>query len=171
MRGSTMRTYVALALILLVSPSVVRAQMACPQGVTPGSQQCLPSNTGGANAAPAPRQPRWKLTWGAFASDNAASVIGTSTGQPNKRSANRAALDKCSSMGGRNCVVTLSYENQCAVIADPVDGSKQPRFGSHVGGPTIEDASRTALNSCYEKNGRSECEIIYSNCTRPVLVN
>lgn len=160
-----------LGLVSIASPLTALAQMACPQGVTPGSQQCLPSKSGAVNVAPAPRQLRWKLTWGAFALDNEAAVIGTSTGEFSKRSAVRTAMDKCAASGGRECIITLTYKNQCAVIADHIDRDKQPRFGSHAGGPTIEDASRTALDSCYEKNGRSRCEIIYSNCTRPVLVN
>lgn len=166
-----MKNPIFLGLILIASPLGVLAQMACPQGVTPGSQQCLPDSPGAATVAPAPRQPRWKLTWGAFALDDGAAVVGTSTGEFSKRSAVRTAMNKCIASGGKNCAITLTYENQCAVIADPIDREKQPRFGSHVGGPTIEDASKIALNNCYKKNGQSECEIIYSNCTRPVLVN
>ncbi|WP_157074313.1 DUF4189 domain-containing protein, partial [Pseudoxanthomonas mexicana] len=125
---------------------------------------------GGGSPTPA-RQPRWKLTWGAFASDDAAAVVGTSSGEYGSRSARSAAMKKCSGMGGNNCAVTLVYQNQCAVIADPIDRDIQPRFGSDVSGPTIEEASKLALDSCYKKNGGRRCEVIYSNCTRPVLVN
>lgn len=165
-----MKTTILASIMLACMPIMLNAQTACPQGVTPGSQQCLPTGQGAAPAVTPTRQPRWKLTWGAFASDEAAAVIGTSSGEYSSRSARRAAMRKCSKMGGKNCVITLVYENQCAVIADPVDRDIQPRFGSDVSGPTIEEASRLALDSCYEKNGKRECEIIYSNCTRPVLV-
>ncbi len=127
------------------------AQTACPQGVTPGSQQCLPTNQGATSAPTPARQPRWKLTWGVFASDDAAAVVGTSSGEYSSRSARSAAMKKCSGMGGNNCAVTLVYQNQCAVIADPIDRDIQPRFGSDVSGPTIEEASKLALDSCYKK--------------------
>lgn len=166
-----MRSAIIVSVMLACMPATLKGQTACPQGVTPGSQQCLPTNQG-APSAPAPaRQPRWKLTWGAFASDNAAAVVGTSSGEYSSRSARSAAMRKCSGMGGKNCAVTLVYQNQCAVIADPIDRDIQPRFGSDVSGPTIEEASKLALDSCYKKNGGRRCEVIYSNCTRPVLVD
>lgn len=158
--------YPLMFLSLLAPSSGARAQMACPQGVMPGSSQCLPT---GGTVAPPSRAPRWKLTWGALASDDAAAVVGTSSGEYSSRSARSAAMKKCSGMGGKNCAVTLVYQNQCAVIADPIDRDIQPRFGSDVSGPTIEEASKLALDSCYKKNGGRRCEVIYSNCTRPVL--
>lgn len=74
-------------------------------------------------------------------------------------------------MGGRNCKVTLTYEHQCAVIADPVEDGFYPRYGTEMGSATIEIASERALERCSEKNNGRECKIIYSNCTSPVLVH
>lgn len=170
-RELKMKITIIASIMLACMPTMVNAQTACPQGVTPGSQQCLPTVQGTAPAPSPARQPRWKLTWGAFASDDAVAVIGTSSGEHSSRSARSAAMRKCSKMGGKNCEVTLVYQNQCAVIADPIDRDTQPRFGSDVSGPTIEEASKLALDNCYKRNGGRRCEIIYSNCTRPVLVN
>lgn len=170
-RELKMKITIIASIMLACMPTMVNAQTACPQGVTPGSQQCLPTVQGTAPAPSPARQPRWKLTWGAFASDDAVAVIGTSSGEHSSRSARSAAMRKCSKMGGKNCEVTLVYQNQCAVIADPIDRDTQPRFGSDVSGPTIEEATKLALDNCYQRNGGRRCEIIYSNCTRPVLVN
>ena len=170
-RELKMKITIIASIMLACMPTMLNAQTACPQGVTPGSQQCLPTGQGTAPAPSPARQPRWKLTWGAFASDDAVAVIGTSSGEHSSRSARSAAMRKCSKMGGKNCEVTLVYQNQCAVIADPIDRDTQPRFGSDVSGPTIEEASKLALDSCHKRNGGRRCEIIYSNCTRPVLVN
>ena len=166
-----MKSLTIASIMLACMPTMLKAQTACPQGVTPGSQQCLPTSQGTAPGSIPARQPRWKLTWGALASDDAVAVVGTSSGEYSSRSARSAEMRKCSKMGGKNCVVTLVYQNQCAVIADPVDRDLQPRFGSDVSAPTIEEASKLALDRCYKRNGGRSCEIIYSNCTRPVLVN
>lgn len=166
-----MKNAIIVSIMLACMPATLKSQTACPQGVTPGSQQCLPTNQGSTSTPIPARQPRWKLTWGALASDDAVAVVGTSSGEYSSRAARNAAMRKCAGMGGRNCEVTLVYQNQCAVIADPIDRDIQPRFGSDVSGRTIEEASKLALDRCYEKNGGRRCEVIYSNCTRPVLVD
>lgn len=79
-------------------------------------------------------------------------------------------MAKCESMGGRECKITLAYENQCAVIAEPVEdlASFKPM---HFRGPTVEVASSSALKECALVNQGHACKVIYSNCTRPVLTN
>jgi hypothetical protein len=165
-----------LALSLLLGPAGLAMAQSCPSGIpSAGNPMCLPPGAAGSpynssSAPPATPSMRWKKTWGAFASDDAAAVVGTSVGQFTRRAARREALAKCASMGGKDCKVTLIYENQCAVIADPVEENIQPRFGAEVGGPTVEAASQRALQICAEKNNGHACEIIHSDCTPPVLV-
>lgn len=161
-------TFVAMLTLNAVALTA-NAQTACPQGVTPGSSQCLPTGSG-ATQAPSPPPPRWKTTWGAFASDAEVAVTGTSSDQPSRRAAGKAAMAKCQSMGGQDCKITLVYENQCAVIAEPVAnlGSFRPM---HSRGPTVDVASSIALRECASTNQGHACKVIYSNCTRPVLVH
>lgn len=163
--------------LLLSSYSVAYAQ--CPSGIpSAGNPLCLPPGAPGSpyggNSSPLPPavgpKARWRLTWGAFASDDANAVIGTSTDQFSERAARRKAMAKCASMGGTNCIVTFTYQHQCAVIADPIEEGFHRRYGADAGGPTIEIASEHALKTCSEKNDGRECKIIYSNCTSPVLV-
>lgn len=143
------------------------AQIACPQGVTPGSSQCLPS---GGGAAPSPAPPRWRLTWGAMAEDGTAGYVGTSTGQFSRRSARQEAMRKCEGMGGRNCKPIFDYKNNCAVVVEPVQFVPGSSIAIYRDGSTVEDASGVALTNCRQKNGR-ECKVNYSNCSHPVLVN
>lgn len=157
-----------LLFLLLGGASAANAQTACPQGVAPGSPACGPSG-GGWLPPPPPSMPRqrWKLTWGAFASDDAQSVIGTSTGQFSRRAASKAAMAKCAALGGRNCKVTLTYENQCAVVAETVE-DLQPIASVQGSGPSVEEASRPVLEACARDNNGHKCKIVYSNCTAPV---
>ena len=143
------------------------AQTACPQGVTPGSSQCLPTSTG-ATSAPQPRRARWVKTWGAMAEDSLSSKVGTSTGEYSRRAAQRAAVRKCESMGGKGCKAVFSYENTCAVIAEPVELLGK-MVGFYQDAPTIEEAKRLVLPICRDGNGGRECRVIYSNCTAPIL--
>lgn len=145
------------------------AQMACPQGVTPGSSQCLPTGAGATSGPPPPRA-RWIQTWGAMAEDSLSSKVGTSTGESSRRAAQKAAVRKCESMGGRGCKAVFSYRNTCAVIAEPTE-LLQMMVGHYQDAPTIEEASRLVLPRCREGNGGHECRIIYSNCTAPILRN
>lgn len=162
-------TAIALFAFLNIVVVTAYAQTACPQGVTPGSSQCLPTGSA-ATQAPSPPPPKWRTTWGAFASDAEVAVTGTSSDQPSRRAASNAAMAKCESMGGKQCRITLAYENQCAVIAEPVKDLASLR-PMHSRGPTIVAASNSALRECALVNQGNACKIIYSNCTRPVLVN
>lgn len=163
-----MKSREVLLFLLLGGASAANAQTACPQGVAPGSPACGPS--GGGWVAPpssAPTQ-RWKLTWGAFASGAAQSVIGTSTGQLSRRAASKAAMARCASLGGRNCKVTLTYENRCAVVAETVE-DLQLIASVQGSGPSVEEAGRPALEACARDNNGHKCKIVYFNCTAPVL--
>ena len=150
---------------LVIGLASAHAQMACPQGVTPGSAQCLPTGPG-SQAAPPP--PRWRLTWGAMAEDESTGNVGTSTGQLSRRSARAEALRKCKSMGGLNCKPVFDYKNNCAVVVEPVQFLQGSSIAIYRDGSTIEDAAGIALETCSQRNGR-ECKVNYSNCTRPLL--
>jgi len=143
------------------------AQMACPQGVTPGSSQCLPSGGGGAAPPPAPR---WRLTWGAMVEDTVTGYVGTSTGQFSRRAARQVAMRKCVGMGGMNCKPIFDYKNNCAVVVEPVEFIHGSSIAVYRDGSSVEDASGVALAYCKQQNGR-ECKVNYANCTSPVLVN
>ncbi|PZQ28043.1 DUF4189 domain-containing protein [Pseudoxanthomonas japonensis] len=160
--------YITLFFLLgIFSVGGASAQTACPQGVTPGSSQCLPTGTGATSAPPPPRA-RWIKTWGAMAEDSLSSKVGTSTGEFSRRAAQRAAVRKCESMGGEGCKAVFSYENTCAVIAEPVE-LQGKMVGFYQDAPTIEEASRLVLPLCRNGNGGRECRVIYSNCTAPIL--
>lgn len=163
MRARIVAMTIVVGLILFSGQA--SAQMACPQGVTPGSSQCLPT---GGTAAPPPRSPRWVLTWGAMAEDQKSSVVGTSSGELSRGAAQRAAVKKCEAMGGVGCKAVYSYKNTCAVIAEPV-ALLERMNGYYQNGHTIEEATRLVIPQCRDGNGGHECRIIYSNCTSPVL--
>lgn len=180
--GSSILNFrVALLFLIFWLSVTARAEQGCAPGFYPGGVQpngpiCIPipgyGTTNNTNPLSSSKPTtRWALTWGAFASDATEAVVGTSTGQFSQRAARREAMKKCSSMGGGNCKVTLAYENQCAVIADPIEEDFYPRYGSEAGGSTVEVASELALKRCSEKNSGRSCEVIYSNCTAPVLVH
>ena len=156
------------ALLMAIGFSgMAAAQTACPYGAVPGSALCLPDEV---EAAPeVQRQPRWKLTWGALAEDPATGYVGTTTGQPSKRAARRAALAQCKGMGGQQCRPVLEYEHQCAVAAEPIDTSSGSS-AVYQAGATIEAATLAALPLCSKHNDGRDCQINYSNCTAPVLV-
>lgn len=146
------------------------AQTACPQGVTPGSSQCLPTG-GGAAQASSPLHPRWKTTWGAIAMSSETGEVGTSVDRLSKREALREAMDKCKRLGGTQCQLAIAYENQCAVVAWASEAGT-PTGGAALvqGAATIAEATRLAIPACSKSRGGGECSIIYSACSEPVVV-
>lgn len=124
------------------------AQTACPQGVTPGSSQCLPTVLGAAQAS-SPPHPRWKTTWGAIAMSSETGEVGTSVGRFSKREARREAMDKCERLGGTQCQLAIAYENQCAVVAWASEAGT-PTGGAALvqGAATIAEATKLAIPAC-----------------------
>jgi hypothetical protein len=53
----------------------------------------------------------------AIAEDFYASRAGTVVGQASKSQPEEAALSNCTGSEGKNCEITLTYYNQCAVVA------------------------------------------------------
>lgn len=158
----------AMLIVGLLSSASGLAQTACPQGVTPGSSQCLPSPQGGDQTV-REAEPRWRLTWGAIALDDKTVSIGTATGQASRRAALKEATRKCESIGGRECKVILYYENQCAAIAEPVADIK-PMIASYKVGLSSQEAVDRAVQECERNNDVGACKPIYSNCTSPVRI-
>lgn len=146
------------------------AQMACPQGVTPGSSQCLP--TGGGQQSPIAPAPRWRLTWGAIAMSSSTGEVGTSVGRFSKREATREAMEKCKSLGGAECEIAIAYKNQCAVVAWASEAGKPTGGAAFVqGAETISKATSLAIPACSRSRANGECSIVYSACSEPVLIN
>lgn len=115
---------------------------------------------------PPPRQPHWKLTWGAIAMSTQ-SHLGTSVGHFSKGKAKHEAVERCSDVGGTDCEVTITFKNQCAVVAWPsVPGGDAVAQGAE----TIEIATDLALSQCSTIQRGGVCRIVYSECTEPVLV-
>lgn len=161
-----MKPLCSLILLSLLGPfSGVQAQTACPQSVTPGSSQCLPTGVSGGQAAP---PPRWRTTWGAMAEDDEKGYVGTSVGELTKAAARREAKRKCVAMGGINCKPAYEYKNSCAVVAEPIDAASKS-IAYYQNGKDVEEASNLAISRCSAVNGRA-CKVNYSNCSHPVLV-
>jgi hypothetical protein len=123
------------------------------------------------NAQPTARQSHWLLTWGAVAMDSSTGDVGVSVGKSSKRNALREAISRCKNYGATNCKIELAYQNQCAVVAWASDGGKAIGGAAITqSGPSVEVASQLALSACSKLRGGGECKIIYSDCTKPVLV-
>lgn len=158
---------VVFILMLLMMPGA-QAQTACPSGVTPGSAQCGPSPTyhGVGNAstgtyqppAPVVMQQKWADRWGAIVMDENQPILGTSSGEKNKRTAEKKALSECKSKGGTKCFVSLSYYNQCAVMLASKGGGAKA-----YSGPTIKNALDYGMKRCNAEG--KECSLYYTNCS------
>ncbi|GAB3303689.1 hypothetical protein GCM10027564_02640 [Luteimonas notoginsengisoli] len=145
--------------LLTIASSGAWAQTACPQGVASGSAQCGPSTMiePASTIAPPASQIRWADSWGGMASDVENGISGIVTDLPSKRRAKRAAIEECKVRGGVECVVAITYKNQCLVV---VDGNKSYIVSS----PTIGRATRLAMQDCV-KGGGTDCHVYYSGCS------
>ena len=166
MRTKGLIAWRCVSLGFLVCASSASAQMACPQGVTPGSSRCLPSGVSAGQAPPPP--PRWRTTWGAMVEDEENGYVGTSVGQFTKAAARSEAKRKCVAMGGINCKLAYEYKNSCAVVAEPIDAAGRS-IAYYQNGENVEEATSLAIPKCAALNGRP-CKVNYSNCSRPVLI-
>lgn len=160
----------------LMSLSGTTWAQACPGGIpSAGNPGCIPPNN---SASPyyqqTPnlqfRRPEWQLTWGAIATDSNGN-IGVAVGHLYEWTAKRKALSRCRTFGIGDCKINLTYENQCAVFADPTENGKTiSGKGAIQSASSIEVATQLALTRCSAQNGGRQCKIIYSDCTQPVLV-
>lgn len=164
-----MKVRILLALWLLSLSGFSFAQV-CPYGAYPGrldeTQICRPPPEDASNDVVQPTTPsvRWEARWGAIAIDNALGKVGAVTDMRSKREAMRAATAECRARGGgEGCkYVSLSYHNQCAVMA----------WGNEravtQGAETVEIASNLALREC--NNLTTDCTIYYAGCSLPARV-
>jgi Domain of unknown function (DUF4189) len=146
----------------LPSTSLRAQQMACPPGSVPigggdaGWSSCSPVSGQGETTPPDPG-PEWATRWGAIATANGA--FGTANNFPIARKAEKAAMNRCQANGGKDCVITLSFANQCAALA----------WGSTVNSTkaaaNIGEAEGNAMSTCNAEAGN--CKIYYSACSYP----
>lgn len=149
-----------------------QAQTACPMGVAAGSAQCGPSPVQQQQQIGPQQQPtiryvpigRWRTTWGAVATDEATSSVGTSVDMRSESAARREALRRCKKPDAKKCEVRLAYENQCVALAWP-DGPGRLGLES---GPGLQTVREEAREIC-KKNGGGNCRIVYSECTDNVF--
>ncbi|WP_162250163.1 DUF4189 domain-containing protein [Lysobacter sp. Root667] len=165
-----------LLMVGLIVCGSAHAEQGCPEGLAPIGQApgpiCVPQ-PGYGIGGPSPvqqrlsaPQPRWLERWGAVAIDVVASKMGTATDRKSSRDAERAALKDCKNRGGteQQCKKTLLvYGNGCGAVAMGVD------LVAARGGGSVEEASARALKACgLDSTG---CEVLYTRCSYPVLVN
>lgn len=173
-----MRSLITCGLLLasLSWAEAVRAEQGCPEGLAPIGQApgpiCVPQpgyGLGGPSPVqqrPNVPQPRWLDRWGAIAIDGVAQKMGAVTDKKNSRDAQKAALKECQTRGGsaQECKKTLLvYGNGCGAVALGSD------FVVARGGGSIEQASERAQKDCSVNS--ANCEVLYTRCSYPVLVN
>ncbi|MGN7918909.1 MULTISPECIES: DUF4189 domain-containing protein [Lysobacter] len=148
--------------VFALSPA---AKAQCPAGIpAAGNPSCIPPNAWPQNA-PVRQDPspsRWESRWGAIATDAPKAVLGTSTGMKSKRQAEAQALSQCRKRGGKNCVLDVSYFDQCAIL---VTGDK--KYSVHTAA-TVDRASELGMRQC--SNDDVNCRIHYTNCSPPELM-
>lgn len=143
----------------------------CPDGYYPiggqGASGCAPIPN--YDAEPPERfdaRPtgEWKTTWSAIAIDSVVGDVGVASGKFTEADAKNEALMRCKKHGATECQA-ISYHNQCAVIAWPMNvGGKAVTAGA----ATIEQASKLALSEC-TSNGGGNCNIVSAECSEPVF--
>lgn len=152
-----------LVFISLCGMSVTAFAQGCPYGIpSAGNPGCVPPDQSYQSIKEIPvRGPEWQKTWGAIAFGKT-SIVGTSTGLKSKHKAEKEALNQCRAKGGNECRISLSYQNQCAVIAWGESSA------STQSAESIETASTLAIKSCGKST--ADCQIFYSNCSDPVRI-
>lgn len=153
----------AFGLLCLVGLNGPALAQQCPPGIAHGTPGCIPPNNPSSplypNSGSQPVVPPmvWADRWGAIAIDFSIGKIGTSTGMSSKRKAKKAALAQCRANGGVACKSSLTYFNQCGVMA------WGESYAATAHAATIELASEIALRSCGEHT--ADCQIYYADCS------
>lgn len=155
--------------------SSVHAEGSCPPGYYPiggqGVQGCAPipgSQTSSVENAPRPSG-RWADGWGAVASSASTHDVGFSSGMRSKRSAEQAAIQRCSVDGARDCNIIKTYKNQCFAWAVPVTDGPGMAAGL-ARAPGLKNVESLALSQCVDPLGE-RCEIFYSNCSDSIFIS
>jgi hypothetical protein len=119
---------------------------------------CAPLPGAAGAVAPDPG-PSWSTRWGAIATDGKSGIFAGISASTSKRKAEKDALKQCRANGGKQCKISLAFNNQCAAIAWGDSAY------STVSSPTVEEASQKAIARCH--GNTQNCEIYYSACSYP----
>lgn len=153
-------------LAALFASATAFAEEGCPPGLFPNTSGaagggCVPfqANAGAAGGGkPSAPSVRWGPSrWGAIAIDQTNSGVGTAADMPSKRKAKEAAMLDCQAKGGNGCKISITYSNQCAVIA------WGDNHASVRGRTTLREAEMVAIADCEEFT--DNCRVYYSDCT------
>lgn len=175
-----MRNLIASCLLIagISCSGFVHAEQGCPEGLAPIGRApgpiCVPQPGYGLGNPSAPAQsqqpsvprPRWIDRWGAVSIDVVASKMGVATEKKSRREAQRTALKDCQARGGtaQECKKSLfTYGNGCGALALGSD------YVAFDGGGTVEEATNKAQKLCSLNS--TNCEVLYTRCSYPVLVN
>lgn len=157
--------------LLILITGFARAEGGCPPGFQPTGMAPTPQTPVACRPISGydqqqnqqrPPPPRWVSKWGAIATDFAHSSAGASIDQPDRGSAEKAAIANCQSNGGSACKVELWYTNECAAMAVGETGHNAKA------GLTADLASQAAMKVCNEAD--SHCFVYYTGCSLPVQV-
>lgn len=158
--------------LALIIAGAVHAEGGCPPGMIPASgtnlNSCAPIPAGYYNnqqqtPQQSPPPPRWISKWGAIATDFAHDSAGASVDQPDRSSAELAAIANCQENGGSACKIETWYSDGCATM---VVGDK-----THVSlnAATISEATQAGMKMC-ARDGDTNCHVYYSACSLPVRI-
>lgn len=159
----TRAIYLFLLLNLLSHSPFVYAEGGCPPGMIPYSgtdiSSCGPIPNFNQNQSPQPPPPQWASRWGAIATDSHAGIIGSSSDVSTSSEAQNSAIARCKKKGGINCLIEVTYTNQCAAM---VLGDEKYTISR---APTIDDAIRLGTERCSTET--KNCRVYYSACSLP----
>lgn len=113
------------------------------------------------------RPGRLKVTWGAISVDGNTGDISLITERHSEAEAIGEVLRSCVAHGGLACGKPLTYRDRCVALAWPLTAGDmfvtQTAF-------TKYRAAELSLAGCASEGGLG-CEVVYSACSDPVLVD
>ncbi|WP_295941968.1 DUF4189 domain-containing protein [uncultured Xanthomonas sp.] len=166
---------------LMAAAHGAHAEGGCPPGQYPiggqGAAGCAPIPQSQAAPQEAPRPTGyWVKTWGAIAmgAGDGWNSLGVTTGKASKSEAEADALRRCSSDGVKDCRIGLTYQNQCAAVAEPQIGGRAYLDGltNFVAAGSEKAAGDVAMERCEQDNRAvtgMQCKVIYTACSKAVF--
>lgn len=150
-----------LGLALLLACGVLHAEGGCPPGMVPEGGQGVSS----CRPIPGYGQPQghWVSQWGAIATDAANHSAGSSFNQLSQEQAEQSAIDSCTSNGGLQCKIDITYVNQCVAMVAGSTGYNTDRAD------TIDHAVQIGMKTCTSA-GSANCHAYYTSCSLPKWV-
>ncbi|HEY0597125.1 DUF4189 domain-containing protein [Sphingopyxis sp.] len=150
-----------------------RAEQGCADGYTPQPSpegvRCQPipglyRESGGGQQVP---QGHWETRWGAFAASEDG-TIGLASTRPSEDDAVDNAVAHCTSKGGKDCRMAMTWYNQCAVVAagEAPNGKFNIFYYKHY---TIKKATKVAMKQCTDQN-LGGCKVYFSDCSKAEFV-